>query len=144
MATATEAGSKLFEDVFQNVRKAAETSLKLNQEIFQHWAHMWPLQTPQSIAIDKIRDFQRQWVNTVSDIARKHRDVLDKQYQAALESLESALRVTESTNPEEFRRRSEQLCRKAIDCVREVSETQLREFQEAVAKWTELATKPVT
>jgi hypothetical protein len=66
---------------------------------------------------------------------------MERQYQAAIESLDAALRVTESTNPEEYRKRSEQLCRKTLDCLREISETQLREFQETVTKWTELATK---
>ena len=52
--------------------------------------------TPQSIWIDKMRDFQKQWASTVSDIARKHRDVIDKQYQAAIESLDAALRCARS------------------------------------------------
>lgn len=92
--------------------------------------------------MDKVRDFQKQWADTVSDIARKHRETFDRQYQAALESLDAALRVTESSNPEEARRRSEQLCRKTLDCLREMSETQIREFQEAASKWTELMTQP--
>ena len=75
---------------------------------------------------------------------RKHRDVIDKQYQAAVESLDAALHATESTTPEEYRRRSEELCRKTLDCVRTISETQLSEFQEAVTKWTEFATKAAT
>ena len=141
MSKETETGSKLLEDVFQNIRKAAETNLKMQQDIFQQWTHLWPMQTPQSIWLDKVRDFQKQWSNTVSDLARKHRDTLDKQYQATIESLDAALRVAESSNPEEYRRRTEQLCRKTLDCMREMSETQLREFQDAVSKWTELATK---
>jgi hypothetical protein len=136
-----ETGSRVLEDVFQNMRKAAEANLKMQQEVFQQWSHFWPVATPQSAMVDKARDFQKQWATTVSDLARKHRDVFDRQYQAALESLDAALRVTESTNPEEYRKRSEQFCRKALDCVREVSETQLREFQDAVTKWTELTTK---
>ena len=145
MATETvEAGSRVLEDVFQNVRRAAEANLKMHQEIFQQFSHMWPFPTPQSIWIDKIRGFQKQWTTTVSDIARKHRGVIDKQYQAAIESLDAALEVAESTNPEECRRRTEQLCRKTLDCMREISETQLREFQDALARWTELATKAAT
>ncbi len=73
--------------------------------------------------------------------ARKHRDTLDRQYQAGLESLEEALRVAEASNPEDFRARTEQLVRKTLDCMREISETQMTEFQEAVNKWSELATK---
>jgi hypothetical protein len=144
MATETESGSKVLEDVFQNIRKAAETNLKMHQELFQQWSHLWPMPTVQSIWVDKIRDFQKQWSTTVSDLARKHRDVIDKQYESAIESLDAALRVAESTNPEEFRRRTEQLCRKTLDCMREVSETQLRAFQNAISKWTELATKAGT
>jgi hypothetical protein len=66
---------------------------------------------------------------------------MNKQYQATLESLDEALRLAESSNPEEFRKRTEQLCRKTLDCMREVSQVQMQEFQEAVSKWSELATK---
>ena len=138
----TETATNLYEEVFQNVRKAAETSLSMQQDLFQQWSRLWPgFPSPQSVWFDKVRDFQRQWGNTISDLARKHRDTLDRQYQAALESLEEALRVSESSNPEEFRKRVEQLCRKTLDCMREVSEAQMREFQDAMSKWSELATK---
>ena len=142
MAAETFAGSKVLEDVFQNVRRAAESNLKMHQEIFHQWTHMWPFPTPQSIWVDKARDSQKQWAATVTDIVRKRRDVMDKQYQAAIESLDAALRVAEATSPEEYRRRSEQFCRKTLDCLREISETQLSEFQDAILKCTELVTKP--
>ena len=138
----TEAATTVFEDVFENVRKAAEANLKMQQEVLRQWSVLWPgLPTPQSVWVDKVRDFQKQWSSTISDLARKHRVTLDRQYDAALASLDEALRFAEAKDPEEFRARSEQLCRKTLDCLREVSETQLREFQEALAKWTELATK---
>jgi hypothetical protein len=144
MVSETETGNKVLEGVFQNIRKVAETNLKMQQEIFQQWSHLWPVPAPQSVWIDKIRDFQKQWAGTVSDVARKQREVIDKQYEGAIESLDAALRVAESTNPEEYRRRSEQLCRKTLDCMREISETQFREFQKAVTKWMELATQAGT
>ena len=139
---ATETASPVFEEFFQNITKAAEANLKLQQEAFRQWTALWPrgTPTPQTALTDKMKDFQKQWTSTVSDLARRHRDVLDQQYQAALESLDAALKVTEASNPEEFRRRSEQLCRKTIDCMREVSEAQIREFQQVVTKWSELFT----
>lgn len=141
MATET-ATPNVYDEVLGNMRKAAEANLKMQQEVFRQWTTLWPgFPNPQTVWLDKVRDFQRQWANTISDLARKHRDTVDRQYQAALESLEDALRLTESTNPEEFRKRTEQLCRKTLDCVREISETQIKEFQEAVSKWSELATK---
>ena len=134
----TATAGNLLEEVVDNVRKAAEANLKLQQEVFRTWSTLWPgMPAPQTAWMDKMQDFQRQWANTISDLARKHRDVQDRQYQAALESLEEALRVTESKNPEEFRKRSEQLCRKTIDCVKEISETQMKEFQEAINKFNE-------
>jgi hypothetical protein len=134
-----EMSSQVFEEVFGNLKKATEANLKMQQEMFRQWTALWPgVPTPQTMWMDKMREFQKQWVETVSDVARKHRETFDRQYQAALESFEAALRVSESTSPEEARRRTEQLCRKTLDCLREMSETQIREFQEAATKWTEL------
>ena len=139
---ATDTATNVYDDVFKNLRKAAESNLKMQQEMFKQWGVMWPgFPSPQAAWLDKVRDFQHQWTTTISDLARKHRDALDRQYQAALESLDEALRVSEATNPEDLRARTEQLVRKTLDCVREISETQMTEFQEAVNKWSELATK---
>ena len=135
-------GNQIFEDVFQNVRKAAEANLKLQQEAFIQWSNMWPgAPSSQPGWVDKIQKFHSKWCETVSELAAKHREVLDQQYQATLESLDAALKVSEASNPEEFRRRSEQFCRKAVDCMKEVSETQVKEFQENASKWTELLTQ---
>lgn len=139
---ATQTPTNVYDEVFQNFRKAAEANLKMQQEVFRHWGAMWPgLPTPQAAWMEKVRDFQHQWVSTISDLARKHRDTLDRQYQVALESLEDALRVTEASNPEEFRARTEQLFRKTFECVRDITEAQMNEFQEAVNKLGELTSK---
>ncbi len=132
------------DDVMKNIRNAAETHLKMQREMFQTWLTLWPqLPGSQSAWFDKVQEFQKQWTSTVSELARKHREVMDRQYQSALESLEEGLRVVESKNPEEFRKRSEQLCRKTLNCLREISEAQIKEFQEAVVKWGETATSAV-
>lgn len=138
----TETKSPVVEEVFTNISKAAEANLKLQQEIFRQWTTMWPgIPSPQTAWLDKMRDIQKQWTDAVSDLARRHRDTVDRQYQAALENLDAALRVSESSNPEEYRRRAEQLCRKTIDCMREMSEAQVKEYQEAMTKWTDLVTQ---
>ncbi len=137
--------NQVFEEVFGNIRKAAEANLKMQQEMFRQLTTLWPgMPTPQTAWMDKIKNFHKEWSHTISELAHKHREAVDRQYQTALDSLEAALRVSESTNPEEFRRRSEQLCRKTLDCMREMSETQVREFQQAMTKWTELVTKAGT
>jgi hypothetical protein len=134
--------SPVLEEVFQNIRKAAESNLKMQQELLGQWSSLWPgMPTPQTAWINQIQQLRSKWAETVSQLARKHRDVIDRQYNAAVESLEAALGMTEATTPEELRRRSEQLCRKTLDCVREVAEAQVQEIQEAVTKWTDLLAK---
>lgn len=133
------AASPVFEEFYQNIRKAAEANLKMQQEIFSQWTSLWPgMPTPQTAWINQMQGFRRKFTETISDLARKHRDVIERQYQAALESLDAALSISDATTPEEFRRKSEQLCRKTLDCMKEVSETQVREFQDAITKWTDL------
>ena len=132
----------LFEEVFQNIRKVAEANLSMQQELLSQWSVLWPgLPAPQTAWINQMQKFRSKWVETVSELAREHRDAIDRQYRAAIESLDAALCVTEASTPEEFRRRTEQLCRKSIDCVREIAETQVAEFQDAVTKWTDLVGK---
>jgi hypothetical protein len=117
----------------------------LQQDVIQQWTALWPgLPAQKSPWVDKIRDFQKQWTDTVSELAHKHRNTLDGQYQVAIESLEEAMRVGEASNPEEFRQRTEQFFRKSLDCMREASETQLKEYQEAMNKLNEVFTKVVT
>ena len=141
-AAESEKSSPVFEEFFQNIRKAAETNLKLQQEAFSQWSSMWPgIPTPQTAWVNQMQGFRKQWVSTVSELARKHQDVIERQYDSAIGSLDAALSMTDATTPEEVRRRSEQLCRKTLDCVREVTEVQVREFQEAITKWTDLLAK---
>ncbi len=140
MTTATE--NNVYEQVLGNIRQATESSLKMQQEMFQQWAALWPgMPTPQSVWIDKVRDFQKQWANTVSDLAHKHRNTFERQYQAALESLDEALRVGQAISPDEFRQRTENFVRKSLECMREASEAQMKEYQEALHQMSELVAK---
>jgi hypothetical protein len=136
------ANGVMFEEVFQNIRKAAEANLNMQQELFSQWSALWPgIPAPQSAWIKQLQRFRSKWVEAVSELARKHRTVIDRQYNSALESLDAALGATEASTPEEYRRRSEQFCRKSLECVREVAETQVEEFQEAVSKMTDILAK---
>ena len=140
---AAQTTTNVYEEVFENLRKAAEANLKMQQEMLNQWSSLWPgLPAPQSAWLDKLRNFQKQWNETISALAHKHRELLNRQYQAALESLDEALRTSEASNSEEFRDRAEQLCRKTLDCMREVTEAQMEQFQKAAAKWSTLLTNP--
>lgn len=139
---ATEANTNLYDQVLENMKKAAEAGLKMQQDAMQQWTALWPaVPSPQSMWTDKVLDFQKQWSSALSDLAHRHRATLDRQYQATIESFEEAMSVGESSNPEEFRQRTEQFFRKSLDCMREATEAQMKEYQEAMAKLSELVSK---
>jgi hypothetical protein len=77
----------------------------------------------------------------VKELLSKHREVADEQYGLAFDSLEEAFRVAQSSDPEEYAKRCETLCRKSLEIMRDAGELQAKELQEALNKWTELAAK---
>lgn len=142
MATETQSVSGVFEQAFDNLKKAAEANVEMQQEMFRKWTSGWPgFPQPQSAWLERIQKFQKEWGKTVKEVLTRHREVLDEQYSLAMESLEEAFKVAQSSDPQEWAKRCEKLCRKSLDVMREVSETQAKELQDALSKWAELASK---
>lgn len=142
MSEQTQTAANVFEQVFDNLQKTAEMSMQMQQELFRNWSTQFPtIPAPQAEWAEQVRSFQKEWAETVTSLLKKNRKDLDHQYRTNIESLEEAFRLAESSDPEEFRNRAELVCRKSIECVKELAETQMREFQEAINKWLELAAK---
>lgn len=143
MSTQTESVTGVFEQAFDNLRKAAESNIEMQQEMFRKWSSGWPgfPQQPQNAWLERVQKFQKDWGKTVKDVLTRHREVLDEQYGLAMESLEEAFKVAQSSDPQEWAKRCEKLCRKSLDVMREVSEMQAKELQDALSKWAELASK---
>jgi hypothetical protein len=142
MATQTESPSNLFEQAFDSFRKTAEANIEVQQELFRQWGANWPgLGQPQNAWIERVQKFQKEWSKTVKEVLSKHREILDEQYELALDSLEEAFRVGQSTDPQEYAKRCESLCKKCLQALRDSGELQVKETQEALTKWLALATK---
>ncbi len=142
MTTQTESVTGLFEHAFDNLRKAAESNVEMQQEMFRKWNANWPgFPQPQSDWLERVQKFQKAWTKTAKELLSRHREVLDEQYGLAVESLEEAFRVAQASDPQECSKRCESLCRKSLEVLRESSELQVKELQDALNKWTELAAK---
>jgi hypothetical protein len=140
MATATESPTTPFEGAFENVRKAAETAMKMQQDMFDQWTKMWPgMAQPKDDVVGRIQKFQKDWANTVNDMTRKQREIWEEQCRAGVESLHEAFHLTSSKDPAELREHFESLFRKTMDGIKTLSETQMRNFQDAMQKWSELS-----
>jgi hypothetical protein len=142
MPTETQSVTGLFEDVFDNIRKAAEANLGMQQELFRQWSAKWPgFPQPQNAWVERVQKLQKDWAKTVKEVLSKHREVLDEQYRLALESLDDAFRVAQASDPQEFVKRCESLCRKSLEVMRDTADLQAKEIQNAFTKWVDLATK---
>ena len=142
MTTQTESISGVFEDVFENLRKAADANIQMQQEMFKQWGAKWPGFPPTENAwLDRVQKFQKDWAKTFTELANKHRKMLDDEYRVAIDGLKEAFRVVESADPHEYRERCEALCRKSIEMTRELGELQMKEAQEALNRWVALAVK---
>ena len=142
MATETKSAKNVFEEVFENFQKAAQTNFEMQQELFRKWATGWPgVPQPQNAWLEKAKQFQKEWAKTVKEVLNKHRDVFDEQYQLVVDSLDDAFRVAQSSDPQEYAKRCEALCRKTLEVWRETSELHSKELQAALNKWLELATR---
>jgi len=129
----------MFEQVFDNLRLATESSINLQQELFKKWISVWPGLVPTANGgSDKIQKAQQKWAEFAADLAKKQRATLEVQFSAGLKNIEDAFRLAEAKEPEELRAKTVELWQKSIDCMRQTYEAQIRDCQAAVVKWTEL------
>ena len=139
MPTATEKQANPVEQTMDYWRKSTRWGLQLQEEVFDHWSKLWSGASPASEEWAKrLQKFQTDWSNTVTEIMRKHRTMLDEQYGACVDALEESLRMYSLKDPDQFREHCGSACRKMLDVMKETSEAQVREFQEVTSKWIEL------
>jgi type II secretory pathway pseudopilin PulG len=142
----------MYDQMLENFRKAAESTLQLQQEMFRSWAQQWHQQVPGTLAglnpangagADGVRAVQKKLSETVTDLLTKHRETLDAQYRAGIRTIEDAFKVGDARDPEQFRRLTEALWRQSFDCLKNVAESQVRDTQAAFEKMFDVVAKAV-
>lgn len=159
----------MFDQMLDNFRKATESTLQLQQEMFRNWSTQWTqgmgagsptipgmpnMPNMPNMAgmpnmtgamgnawVDQIRAFQKTWVSNVTDMLEKHRKSLDTQYEAGIKTIEDAFKVGEARDPEQFKRLMEQMWRHSFDTLKTLSESQMKDIQAATEKWSEAVTQ---
>ena len=132
----------MFDVVFENLRKATETAMQTQQELFKKWTSLWQgVQGPAPAWGEKAQKFQKKWTETVSETLARQREILEAQFNAGLKSLEAAFAVAKAKDAEDARARTVEMWQKAFDCVRQAFDAQAREFQATAAKWAEMMGK---
>jgi hypothetical protein len=129
----------MFEQVFDNLQKATEASVKMQQEMFQKWIEAFPTaSSPMSTSTNAVSDWRKKWEDATTEMLRHQKDLVDKNYDAGIKALEEMFAVSESQSPQEFQQKVTELYRKSFESLRQLSEAQLTEFRTAAAKCSEL------
>jgi hypothetical protein len=160
----------MFDQVLEMFRKATESTLQMQQQMYRQWTQQWMQvpwmsgmsgipgmpgmpgmpwmqgmpgmsSTPAGPLLEQLQAFQKQASASVTEILKKHRDTLDTQYAAGIRTIEEAFRLGEAKDPDQLRRLTEELWKQSFDCLRTVSEGQIKEFQGALEKWFENVSK---
>jgi len=135
----------MFDQILDNYRKATEATMRVQQEMMRNWAIAWPqmpgLPIPGANWAGQAQDAQKKWADTITDMLTKHRETLDAQYRAGIRTIEDAFRVGEAKDPEQFRKLTEELWRQSFECLKAVTEAQMRDVQAAMQKWLEAASQ---
>jgi len=126
----------MFDQVFENFRKASESSLQAQQDFFKNWLQQLP-STPFTAAgaAGDWGDVQKRWQEAAAEALNKHRSLLDATYKSSIDLLEQSFRFSEARSPEDFRRLSEEFWRKATETFKAQSESQYRELRNVTDKW---------
>jgi hypothetical protein len=143
----------MFDQILDTYRRAAESTMQLQQSMFRNWTQqlmpqmfgpqmfgpqMFGLSNPGAAFIEQAQSAQKKWSEAATGMLNKHRKVLDEQYRAGIKTIEDAFRVGEAKDPEHFRKLTEELWKHSFEALKTVTEEQTREFQAAMQKWMEL------
>jgi len=131
----------MFEQVFENLRKASDSAIAMQHEMFNKWVSLWPGVPAVPPTFAEPMKFQKKWVEVVGDLIKKQRESLEAQFSAGLGNIEKAFHLAEAQNPEELRAKTVELWQKTFDCLRQTYEAQGRDFQAAMGKYAELITQ---
>jgi hypothetical protein len=134
----------MFEQLFESFRKASESSLRAQQEMFKQWSQQWPsppLNTA-GVSPEWSATFQKRWLEIATESLSKQRELIDSAYKAGIHVIEQAFRVAEAKSPEDYRRLMEELWQTLSDTFKDQSESQFREFLKATENWLAMAQRP--
>jgi hypothetical protein len=135
----------MFEPVFENLRKATEVGIQMQQDLFKKWVSLWPgmpgMPTVPAVGTEPFIKSQKKWVEFAGDMVKKQRETLEMYFSIGLRNIEEAFHLADTKNPEELRAKTIELWQKSFECIRQLYDAQVRDFQAAAAKWTELVMK---
>lgn len=131
----------MFEEWFENLSKASESSLHGQQELFKQWLQQWPAMPQAAPATDKYWSAfsQKALAGSLSDSLNRYRELLDSAWRTAMQLTHQTLRVSEVKSVEDYKRYTDELWRKFSETLQEQIEARLRELNQLAEKWRDVS-----
>ena len=127
----------MFEQVFSSIQKATESTIQLQQEMFQKWADSVPSNvTGGASPTDAFADFRKKWEEASIEMLKRQKELVDQNYEAGVKCLEDVFDAAESKTPKEYQEKMTELYRQSFESLRQLSEAQMKEFKAAAEKWS--------
>ena len=124
------------DQMFDTFRKASESWMKMQQDLFQTGAPSSFFSMPQGAGLspDWARNAQKRCLNLATEILERQRESLDALFKSTINLLQQTSQISEAKSPEDYRRATEDLWRKWFESVKSHSETQFRDVQTFAGK----------
>jgi hypothetical protein len=129
----------MFDTVYESLRRATETTIQVQQELFKKWMSFAAgAQAPGPPEAEQAQKIRKKWAEAVAETLTRQREVLEKQFNAGLKGLEAAFAVPAAKDAEELRARTFELWQQSFNCLKQAFEAQAKEFEASVARWSQL------
>jgi len=125
----------MLDQMMDGFRKATESSLQIQQEVFKQWTQQWMSAQPNmnGASAESTRTLQKRWMELTVDMMNKHRTALDAMYASGIQAIEQSFRITDAKSSEDYRRIVDELWQKLFDTLKGQLENQFRDVQ----RWSE-------
>jgi hypothetical protein len=138
----------MFEQIFEEYRNAVDSSLQMQQEMYRQWMNGWPIK-PSDVAngpaagsiAEQVASYRREWSSKLAEAMDRHREVLNAQYKAGIDAIQSAFKTADARTPEEYWRLTQEFWRKSIDSFKTAYESQSKYLQSLAEMWMEMITR---
>jgi hypothetical protein len=133
----------MLDQILETSRKAAESSLQMQQVMFKQWAQNWLSTSPAAVGIsaDWGGTMRKRWFELTLETLNKQQEALDAGYRALIETLKQVFRASEAKSADDFTRAVEDVWRKSFEGLKGHAEAQFQEFQTLLSRSLEWARK---
>ena len=93
----------MFDQLIDGVRKASESSLQMQQEMFKNFTRLFSGQAGEAGApAEWGKASQKRWAELCVEMLNRHRESLDTAYKTGIQIIEQSFHVTEAKSPDDY------------------------------------------